>query len=205
MTSITQVQALKLLTKTKNPILIWARWQAIQLCQQNETTYTRQVRDALALRGLLGDVGDERWLGAIFNAEFFVDTGTYVAIADKDRNIHSGRDVKLWRLNELYKDIQLPEPSALPPIDVRIRLSRTEQLIRDVQMALGETKLQLQFGALSELKNPLEDPAIITAVYQRRYVDGLSELRSVTGTSLERVLNKILEQEGLTHGTSATS
>lgn len=113
--------------------------------------------------------------------------------------------MKLWRLNELYKDIQLPEPSALPPIDVRIRLSRTEQLIRDVQMALGETKLQLQFGALSELKNPLEDPAIITAVYQRRYVDGLSELRSVTGTSLERVLNKILEQEGLTHGTSATS
>lgn len=195
--TINPQQAMKLLNKTKSPILIWARWQAIELCRQKGTTHTREVRDALAFRGVLPEASDERWMGALFNCEFFEDTGATVEVKDETRNIHAGRDSKLWRLKDAYKNIQLPEPQELPQPQKKVRLSRMDQLVRDVQMRIGQMGVQFNFAPLDTLENPLEGDASIVVRYRRRYADRVSGERLVVGTTLEQVLNKVLEQEDL--------
>lgn len=194
---INAVQALKLLNKTKNPLLVRARYEAIELCKKKKdgTTHTREVRDVMKMKGVIEDIADDRWMGALFNTDFFEDTGETVAVADDERNIHGGRDVKLWRLKELYRKITLPEPGALPPVKKKVRLGRMDQLLRDVQMRVGESALTIRCSSLLEKDQPQEGETLITIQYRRRYPDALSDVRTISGESLERTLNKVIEYE----------
>lgn len=188
-------QALKLLMKSKNPLVIRARYEAIELCKKKGTTHTREVREVMAFKGVLQEVADDRWMGSIFTAEFFEDTGETVPVSDEERNIHKGRDVKLWRLKEIYKDIQLPEPTDLPAVEKKVRLNRMDQLVREVQMRIGEEGLLIRVAGLMDKDQPLEGEGLVSIQYRRRYADGMSGLRTVTAESLERALNKVVETE----------
>lgn len=188
-------QALKLLNKSKNPLVVRARYEAIELCRRKGTTHTREVREVMAFKGVLQEVADDRWMGSIFSSEFFEDTGETVEVSDEERNIHKGRDVKLWRLKELYKDIQLPEPRDLPQVEKKVRLSRMDQLVREVQMRIGEEGLLIRVTGLMDKEHPLEGEGLVSIQYRRRYADKMSGLRTVTSETLERALNKVMETE----------
>lgn len=188
-TEITPKQAMTLLNKSKNPLVLRARYEAIKICQRKETTHSREVRETMDLKGLLHDVADDRWMGSIFLAEFFEDTGQTVAVQDKARNIHKGRDSKLWRLKELYKDIQLPPLDALPHIEATVRLSRIDQLLREAQTRIGGEALDITVSA------PTDNVPAITVRYHRRYLHSRSVRREVTAPTMEGALQLLVDTE----------
>lgn len=101
---------------TKHAKLVeWGCFFAVKIAMAQLTVHSRQVRDAMAAEGLIGE-GKEHWLGAVFHelktAGVLKHEGGWYKYVDPKRGIHE-RTVKQWVLVEtadLTKYRQHPTP-----------------------------------------------------------------------------------------------
>lgn len=91
-------EAMDLLRTQHGQLTTWGRNTARDLCAQNGTTTSREVRAEMLKRGLLKETdAREHWLGAIFSRKDFDWTGQYKTYSDPARNVHE-RTIKVWAL-----------------------------------------------------------------------------------------------------------
>lgn len=99
-----------ILNKTSNPLVKRARYEALLLAKEKGTTNTRAVRQVMRDKDLIPEHIDDRWLGGVFpKCKLFEDTGETIEVADEERNIHKGRDSKVWRIAPDFRGVELPD------------------------------------------------------------------------------------------------
>lgn len=155
-----QHMAETILNRTTNPLVRLARWYAVKLAQENGTTHTRAVRDALKTDGIIPDTIDDRWLGSVFpRCPLFLPTGETLPVEDEGRNIHKGRDTRVWTIPGHYRHVQLPRPSFDAQDYFAQRISSVDKLLRDAAYKL-RSGFTIQVGALGSITLTAGDATI---------------------------------------------
>lgn len=141
----TAEEALTVLKKSRSALLERARYEAVILCQHDKLrmTYSRAVRDAMERKGVLPAYLDERWMGALFACEFFESTTITVPVQDSRRNIHRGRDARMWRLKEEWAEVTLTEPPPPEQYVAQERVGHMDKMLRLARMAHGNFTMRV--------------------------------------------------------------